>query len=329
MLTAEALADLKSAILLPANADELVPPPRFAAKTFSNYLTDPAIPAQGVAVARIMAFARWRKRLRDWLRLRPVDKPGLYLDGGFGVGKTHLLAASWHAAHGVRRYLSFAEAVALVILYGADRATALLAGDLVCIDEFELDDPANTRLIDLLLDRLIASGTRIITTSNTVPGELGQGRFAIDQFRNQVARISERFEDVHVPGHDHRRRLLASDGADPVGWGTAVEPFSDGDRTAVVAAAALDQLLAEIPVVNLRRLAGRLSRLTMLDLEPFTNQHTALRFVHLVDKLYDGRVQLRVRSSAPLTGLFPEAHCQRAFAKKYQRCTSRLVELCA
>ncbi len=82
-------------------------------------------------------------------------------------------------------------------------------------------------------------------------------------------------------------------------------------------------------MVNLRRLAGRLSRLAILDLEPFTNQLSALRFVHFVDKLYDGGVQLRVRSHAALAGLFPEAHCQRAFAKKYQRCQSRLVELCA
>ncbi len=329
MLTADALAALKGEILLPATANELVPPPRFAAKTFANYLTDPAIPAQGVAVARIMQFSRRRRRLFDWLRLGPLDKPGLYLDGGFGVGKTHLLAATWHAAHGTRRYLNFAEAVGLVIQLGIDKATTLLAADLVCIDEFELDDPANTRLIDLLLDRLIARGARIVTTSNTVPGELGQGRFAVDQFRNQVARIAERFEDVHVPGHDHRRRVLTAETADPAGWGPGIEPFPDGDRTAVVTADDLDRLLAEIPVVNLRRLAGRLSRLAVLDCEPFTNQLSALRFVHLVDKLYDGCVHLRVRSASPLGGLFPEAHCQRAFAKKYQRCLSRLIELCA
>ena len=28
--------------------------------------------------------------------------PGIYLDGGFGVGKTHLLAALWHAAPGAQ-----------------------------------------------------------------------------------------------------------------------------------------------------------------------------------------------------------------------------------
>ena len=87
----------------------------------------------------------------------------LYLDGGFGVGKTHLLAASFHAAPGDRRYLSFAEAVGLAVVQGPDATIDLLTSDLVCIDEFELDDPSNTRLIDLVLEGLIRRGTRIVS----------------------------------------------------------------------------------------------------------------------------------------------------------------------
>jgi len=324
-----ALDDLRGAVLAPCSGEELVPPPRFAAKTFATFRTDPGVPAQAVAVARIMRFATARRPWLAWLPFRASERKGLYLDGGFGVGKTHLLAASFHAARGVRRYLSFAEAISLVVLRGAGAAADLLAADLVCIDEFELDDPANTRLADLLLEQLARRGCRLITTSNTVPGELGFGRMAVDQFRNQLARIADLFEDVHVPGDDHRRRGSAAGDGDPAGWGPAVVPWDAAPDAFVFTAAELDTLLSRIPVANLRRLANRLGRLTVTDLMPFESQLAALRFVHLVDKLYDSCSVMRVITPSPLAGLFPEEHCQRAFAKKYRRCSSRLVELCA
>lgn len=322
------LLELRGAVLAPTAANELVPPPRFAQKTFANYIIDPTVGGQGDAVASIIAFATWRKPRLAWWRSRGV-KPGLYLDGGFGVGKTHLLAASFHAAHGTRRYLSFAEAMSLVVKTDARRTADLLAADLVCIDEFELDDPANTRLVDLLLEELVARGCRIVTTSNTVPGELGQGRMAADQFRNQLARIADVFTDIHVPGGDHRRVAKADDGSDPPRWGPAMAPWPEAPGGYLLPAEALDELLTLVPVANLRRLATRMRELTITDLSPFTNQLAALRFVHLVDKLYDSCTALRVQATCRLAELFPEQFCQRAFAKKYRRCLSRLVEMCS
>jgi len=315
-------------VLAPCTPDELVPPPRFATKTFASYRIDPALPAQADAVAQVVRFATARRPLLPWLPFRARERAGLYLDGGFGVGKTHLLAAAFHAAHGRRRYLSFAEAISLVVLRGAGPAAELLAGDLVCIDEFEIDDPANTRLADLLLERLVERDCRIITTSNTVPGELGKGRMAVDQFRNQLARIADVFTDVHVPGQDHRQLSLAAGASDPAGWGAQIPAWDPAPGTFAFTAGELDALLMRIPVANLRRLAARLVRVTITDLQPFTDQLAALRFVHLVDKLYDSCSALRVVTTARLAELFPDEHCQRAFAKKYRRCSSRLIELC-
>ena len=318
-----ALDDLAGSILTPATPAELVPPPRFAHKKFSDYRVDPAIAGQQQAVDQIQTFAMAKKSFLKRLGLRDRGRPGLYLDGGFGSGKTHLLAASFHAAHGVRRYLSFAEAISLVVLYDARTAANLLAGNLVCIDEFELDDPANTRLADLLLEELVARGSRIITTSNTVPGELGVGRMAVDRFRNQLARIADRFASVNVPGNDFRRTSITT--ADPPHWHANCDLFADGITFDMLS---LDSLLTRIPVANLGRLAARLPRLSLIDPMPFTNQLAALRFVSLVDKLYDWCSQIRVRSSCSIADLFPEEHCQLAFSKKYRRCQSRLVEMC-
>ena len=87
----------------------MVPPPRFAAVRFETYRPDPAEPTQAAAVAAVRAFSGrtgdGSDGRRGWLRRRaapPEDRPGLYLDGGFGVGKTHLLASLWHAVAGRR-----------------------------------------------------------------------------------------------------------------------------------------------------------------------------------------------------------------------------------
>ena len=89
---------------------------------------------------------------------------------------------------------------------GPNGAAERLQADLVCFDEFELDDPSYTRLADLLLDQLVAGGAKIVVTSNTVPGELGVGRMFVDRFRAQLDRVAQHFHDVHVPGSDFRQR---------------------------------------------------------------------------------------------------------------------------
>lgn len=322
------LTRLAAAITAPPAGSELVPPPRFAAKRFDTFQLDPALAGQREAVLAVRRFAAHRPGLLG--RLLARGRPGLYLDGGFGAGKTHLLAACFHAAHGSRRscrYLSFSEAMSLMTVLGAAKAVELVRADLVCIDEFELDDPANTRLADLLVRSLVERRCRIVTTSNTVPGELGAGRMAVDLFRNELARIEASFADVHLPGADHRRRGLA--GGDPPGWGGAVAPLAAADGVHCVDAQALDRALAAIPVASLRRLAALLDGLTITGVRPFADQLAALRFVHLVDRLYDWQVPLRVQALCAIADLFPPEHCQGAFAKKYRRCQSRLAELCA
>ena len=319
------LSRFSAAVLAPVAIADLVPPPRFQPKDFAGYRIDASIAGQAEAVARVQAFATHRGGWRSWFGAK--QKPCLYLDGGFGVGKTHLLAASFNAAPGSKRYLSFAEAMSLLTVRGRAAAIDLLAADLVCIDEFELDDPTNTRLADLLVSGLVAKGSRLITTSNTVPGELGQGRMAVELFRTQLARIEEAFSDVHVPGNDWRLRA-AEAGTAPLHWGPATEDLS-GEGCVIVDAHRLDRWLQDIPVINLRRVAALLNGLTITELTPFENQLAALRFVHLIDKLYDYGVALRVRSTAAIADLFPPEHCMPAFAKKYKRCQSRVTELCA
>lgn len=315
---------LRGQLRVPFDAGEFVPPPRFATATFASYQIDGAVAGQAAAVDGIQAFVvagspRW------WQWRRRGERRGLYLDGDFGVGKTHLLAAAFHAATGRRRYLSFSEAISLLIAHGLSATVDLLQGDLLCLDEFELDDPSNTRHADQLIDRLVSAGTRLIVTSNTVPGELGVGRMFVDQFRNQLARVAATFADIHVPGEDYRRRHGRA-GASGQGWGPTVTPLPSGP---VIDADELDRLLRDIPVVSLRRLAAGLPALSITGMTPRPDQLCALRLVHLVDRLYDWRVPLRVQADCAIDELFLPGYRELGFAKKYRRCQSRLIELCA
>jgi len=230
-------------------------------------------------------------------------------------------------ADGERRYLSFSDAMSLMTMRGPQEAAALLAADLVCLDEFELDDPTNTRLADLLLGLLAERGARFVTTSNTIVGELGDGRMAVDLFRAQLSRIGDAFQGVHVPGADHRR-LKVRDGDDPPCWGAQVGR-TDEAGWLCLEAVKLDVLLTGLPVVNLRRFAASVQGVCVLGLAPFDDQLAALRFTNLVDRLYDWCVPLRVQSSCRIAELFPEPPLRAAFHRKHRRCQSRLTELCA
>ena len=87
----------------------LQPPPRFADVRFQTYIPDPAHPSQAAAVRAGEAFAtRPTSSKRRFFRSSPPEqRPGIYFDGGFGVGKTHLLASLWHADPGPKVFGTF------------------------------------------------------------------------------------------------------------------------------------------------------------------------------------------------------------------------------
>ena len=78
----------------------------------------------------------------------------------------------------------------------------------VCIDEFELDDPGNTTLISRLLSALVERGVSIAATSNTLPEQLGEGRFAAQDFLREINTLAGIFTTVRIEGPDYRHRDL-------------------------------------------------------------------------------------------------------------------------
>jgi len=312
-------------------AASLVPPRQFAHASLENYVPDPEYPSQAEAVAKVRAFASAWKSSRGLFSRKRADetKPGLYLDGGFGVGKTHLLAALWSLAPGRKYFGTFIEYTALVGALGYAATARLLNGaSLVAIDEFELDDPGDTMIMSRLLGELANGGTRIAATSNTPPNALGEGRFAASDFLREIQELSDRFDIVRIDGLDYRHREAE---------GTA-RSLDDAEFDAEVAEArthgevtidTFDDVLAHLATVHPSRyikLVDGLAAVGLRGVHTLTDQSDALRFVAFVDRLYDDQVRV-LATGTPMDHVFGDEMLAGGYRKKYLRAISRLIAL--
>ncbi|WP_309064307.1 cell division protein ZapE [Microbacterium sp.] len=313
----------------------LVPPPQFDDATFESYRADPAHPSQEEAKRTLQRFAgRGEPVKRTGLfRRAPKEtpmKPGVYLDGGFGVGKTHLLASIYHALPARRKYFgSFIEYTALVGALGYKNTVDLLRGaDLLCIDEFELDDPGDTMVMTRLLGELVPSGTKLAATSNTPPNALGEGRFAAQDFLREIHAMADSFQTLRIDGVDYRQRAIDghavvlddAEYARTVADAGAAGVASDDDFSAVI------RHLAHVHPSRYIRVIDGLTLVGLRDVRVLTDQSEALRFVAFVDRVYDAQIPVAATGAA-LDGVFSDEMLAGGYRKKYLRAISRLNAL--
>jgi cell division protein ZapE len=313
----------------------LVPPPTFATVDFDTYRPDPAEPSQAAAVQACLRFCdeavtqrAGKKKLFGKREVLPGV--GVYLDGGFGVGKTHLLASIYYrlaaADAGPVAFATFGELTQLAGVFGFVECIDLLAEYVVvCIDEFELDDPGNTTLISRLLSQLVERGVSIAATSNTLPEQLGEGRFAAQDFLREINTLAAIFTTVRIEGPDYRHRDLPP----------APEPPLDAEvraRAAGVEGATLDDfdaLCAHLATMHPSRYLALIEGVTevfVTGVHQLDDQSVALRLVSLTDRLYDAGIPV-VTSGAKLDTIFGKEMLAGGFRKKYLRATSRLLAL--
>lgn len=322
----------------------LVPPQQFDSASFESYVPDANHPSQEQAREFLMTFAgvgvkteppaRSKgglfSRNKSQQSVSPDAKQGVYLDGGFGVGKTHLLAALWHTTPGRKYFGTFIQYTALVGALGYQQAIDTLRGaKLICIDEFELDDPGDTMIMTRMIGELAESGCKFAATSNTPPNALGEGRFAAADFLREIQAIANRFTTLRIDGEDYRHRdsaehahvLSPADYAQAFDAGIAnVKLASDDDFGALVA-----HLSKVHPSTYVRMIEG-------IDLIGLRNAHTlesqaeALRFVAFIDRVYDAQIPV-LSTGVALDSIFSDEMLAGGYSKKYRRCMSRLVAL--
>ena len=313
----------------------LVPPPQFDDATFETYRADPHYPSQQEAKDLLIAFSRGgapaeRGGLFRRAKKAPEMKPGVYLDGGFGVGKTHLLASIYHAMPARRKYFgSFIEYTALVGALGYQKTVELFRGaDLLCIDEFELDDPGDTMVMTRLLGELVPTGTKLAATSNTPPNALGEGRFAAQDFLREIHAMASSFQTIRIDGTDYRQRALDGHAValDDAGYRTAI---TDAAAHAVVSDDAFGDLVAHLATVHPSRYLRLIDGVGMIGLRDVTtleDQSAALRLVAFVDRAYDAQIPVRATGQA-LDTVFSDEMLAGGYRKKYLRAISRLNAL--
>jgi cell division protein ZapE len=315
----------------------LVPPPTFADVSFDTYRPDPAEPSQTAAVQACRDFCaqavqRRAGKKKLFGKREVLPGVGVYLDGGFGVGKTHLLASTYYslaaAQGGPAAFATFGELTQLAGVFGFVECIELLSDYVVvCIDEFELDDPGNTTLISRLLSALVERGVSIAATSNTLPEQLGEGRFAAQDFLREINTLAKIFTTVRIEGPDYRHRDLPP---------APVPPSDDQVRAeaADVPDATLDDfdaLCAHLATMHPSRYLAMIEGVTevfITGVHPLDDQSVALRLVSLTDRLYDAGIPV-VASGAKLDTVFSEEMLTGGFRKKYLRATSRLLALTA
>jgi cell division protein ZapE len=341
------LSDIPIELNLADLVPSLVPPDRFADASFESYLPSPVFRSQAAAVGRLRQFASeldgrsvgLLDRARTALtRISPSSPTGLYLDGGFGVGKTHLLAATYHATRLPRVYLSLAELAQTIVRMGLSHSVEEFRRyRLVCVDEFELDDVASTRMAAAFLRGLWATGSRsrVVVTSNTLPSDLGRGRFSAEDFAREIGEIAAGFEVVQIDGEDYRHRSSDVSADDPAEL-TSEELHrrfrSYAPSRGVKVLVSHDDLLAYLSTlhpIHYGQLARSVDALFVDDLGAIGDQDAALRFVHLIDKVYDRRVRLLISTNGALADVFAADYRHGSYARKYGRCLSRLHELLA
>lgn len=313
----------------------LVPPPQFDDATFETYRADPAYPSQQEAKDRLIVFSGGgapaeRGGLFRRAKKAPEMKPGVYLDGGFGVGKTHLLASIYHATPARRKYFgSFIEYTALVGALGYQKTVELFRGaDLLCIDEFELDDPGDTMVMTRLIGELVPTGTKLAATSNTPPNALGEGRFAAQDFLREIHAMASSFETIRIDGTDYRQRALDGHAQvlDDAAYAQVLTDASAAGTASDDDFAGLVRHLASVHPSRYIRLIDGIDMIGIRDVAELDDQSAALRFVAFVDRAYDAQIPVRA-TGEPLDRVFAPEMLTGGYRKKYLRAISRLNAL--
>ena len=320
-----------------------VPPKHFEFAEFNNYIPDTNHPSQAKTLQEVRSFIASLQKdqpssngfFKKLFKSDSSQGSGIYLDGGFGVGKTHLLASAYHQFTGAKVFLSFQELMFLVGLQTLNGVVASLKDmKLLVMDELELDDPANTRITTNLLKQLFDSGVSILTSSNTPPGALGEGKFSVEDFHRELGALTDRFASIKIDGEDYRTLHHIGEGLGST-WTS-----SDAELNTLLESSYLNDkriidsdftifldVLAKVHPMRIRSALPMVEAVVLRNVETIAHPHAALRFVYCIDKAYDNNILVMATSAVTIKDIFHKSYFTGGDTKKYLRTISRLQEM--
>jgi len=239
-----------------------------------------------------------------------------------------------------------------------DAAIALAdKGQVVCFDEMEVRDIADAMILARLFTKMLDRGVIVVATSNRHADDLYKNGLHRDRFLPFIELLKQRCRMVEIAdGDDWRGAVLAQLPA----W-YEIDASAGGSKTMAALDVAFDELRAGVPVASetikvagrdiviakaagdvamvmfedlcdvplaardYLAIAGRFAGLVMVGIPRFDerNEHTARRFMWLIDALYDRGRFIIASAHGPIDDLY-HGH---QFAFEFSRTMSRLGEM--
>ncbi|MCG7551984.1 cell division protein ZapE [Pseudoalteromonas sp. Of11M-6] len=302
---------------------------------------------------------------RLFSKAEPPKVKGLYFWGGVGRGKTYLVDTFYDALpterkmrvhfhrfmHRVHTELKKLNEVKNPLESIAD--TFKSETDIICFDEFFVQDITDAMLLGGLMQALFARGIVLVATSNIVPDDLYKNGLQRARFLPAIELVKANTEVVNVDsGIDYRLRTLEQAeifhspldkqadenlfdyfnklSPEPGKAEQAIEIEGRMIQTRIVSdcivmfdfPALCETARSQVDYMEISRLYNTviLSNVKQMGQQ---NDDAARRFIALVDEFYERNVTLIISAAAPITELYTEGTLNFEF----KRCISRLQEM--
>lgn len=296
--------------------------------------------------------------LRETIRRRGVKKllrrpqviKGCYLWGNVGTGKSYLVNTFYASlSFSQKKRLHFHEFMQQVhkqlkLLQGQTDPLKKLAKQwakdtyVLCLDEFLVKDIADAMILGNLLQALFSAGVCLVTTANIPPQNLYQDGLQRERFLPTINLLLKHVVVLEVDNNVDYRRV----GEKEFGCrgtlrvpnpGTRSVPLQINDRTIDCVSYSHDTVWFQFDALCATRtgtvdyldIAKRFSTVILSDIPVLTEQSVdiVLRFINLVDVLYDMHRHLIIAAAAPTD----ELYSGEKLAFEFKRTASRLMEM--